>query len=123
MTSDYKLPETEYEHKDFLKNTASEIYILSQLMNFLDDEKIEEMMDRTLYIINRPMIPKEKAAALVVQFQAMALYSKSCGLSYGYNLGDPTMNSKEKANRKGIYNSLSEQFDRMAQSLKYLVNL
>lgn len=111
----------EYEAREQVYYSSNTVFELSELNSFLKDDKIEDMLDRTLKVIAKPTIPKEKAAALVAQFQAMSLYCKSKSLSYGYVLGANA--GSENSKKKAVYNTLAKEFHEMAQSTKYLVNL
>lgn len=111
----------EYDARAEIIQKAETVFELAELNSFLKDDNIEAMLDRMLNIIAKPMIPKEKAAAVLTQYQAMSLYCKSKALTYGYVLNSNA--GSENSKRKSIYNTLAKEFHEMAQSMKYLVNV
>ncbi len=101
--------------KDSPLEYLSEIQELVDMVDFMQDDALEEAIARTVKLMVKPDIPIKFLAPLIVQYEAWATIfalrgKKLMVLPSGH----------EPAKRKNFYLSASERFQRMADALKHM---
>lgn len=91
------------------------------LIEFMEDELIQKYLQKVADIIAQPFLSKEKAAAAVVGFEALANHFSARGCVYIYVVGAKP-NSRENK-KKGVYQTLSKKCTDMSHALKKLMEL
>ena len=100
---------------------VSEIQEVIDMKNFLEDDAFEQAIDQAVNAITNPFVPKEKVAALVIQFEAYAMLFDTKAKNYMYvNKGEAGSDSNKK---KNIYMGLVERCHEMSNALKILVRV
>lgn len=115
---EFVFPKDEYDARYQLMQRAAEIYELIELNKFLQDEDIEKTLDKALKVIANSTLPAAKAAALVNEYQSLALICKAKALSYVYVVGANA--GSEASKKKSIYQTLAKEFQECAHSMKVL---
>lgn len=92
---------------------------LSELMEYMEDDTLNEMIDLAIKVLAQPHLKPETAERLLVQFQAASV-------KFGFLAITFTTIKKGKAGtdenyKKNIYYEARDLCDKMAASLKYIV--
>ena len=96
----------------------SDIDELLEVSNFINSEQVDQALGTIVKIVQKPDIPPQAAAGLIVKLQAI---SSVCAVQAAYykNL-KPGKAGTEEYKRKNMYYSLHEAINELCQALKYL---
>lgn len=96
----------------------SEVDELLEVSKFFGDSKVDEAIGYIVKIIEKPDMPLQVAAALIVKLQAI---SSMCAVQAAYykNL-KPGKAGTEDYQRKNMFYSLHEAINELVAALKYL---
>lgn len=109
----------EYEARKEVFVIVADIADLVKTVEFMEDEEVEKAMDKVLSLVANPVMNQEKAAVLIVYFQALSVHFTTRGSAYVYAIG--ASKSGPEAKRKGFYLTLAKKCDDMSNALKYMV--
>jgi hypothetical protein len=96
----------------------SRIDALVELESFLDDKDVEDAIQLVMRLIANPDVSPQKAPPLIVKVQALSARFQIEASTYTYLIKGKAGTDEYK--KKGLYHSLSNALDSLAQSLKYL---
>lgn len=111
----------EYEAREECMVLASEIDDLVKTFEFMEDEEVEKALNKVTELIAQPVMSQEKAAVLIVFFQALSVHFTARGSAYVYTLGESKTSKDSK--KKGFYLTLAKKCDNMCDALKYMVKV
>jgi hypothetical protein len=97
----------------------SELQDLVDLNDFMADEELGEAMDLAMKCIAKPDMPPAKARTALLRMQALAFRFRMQAATYTY-IHTGKAGTPENV-KKNVYFAASEQCDKLAQTLKYLV--
>ena len=101
--------------------SVNEIADLAKTVEFMEDAEVEKALDKVIELIGNPVMNQEKAAVLIVYFQALSTHFTARGSAYVYALG--ASKTGPDAKRKGMYLTLAKKCDDMSNALKYMVKV
>lgn len=116
---------SEITYKDEAAVVASELDEFAELekamIEFMDDDLIQKYLEKVADVLANPFVAKEKAAAAVVGFEALANHFTARGLTYIYVVGAKANTRESK--RKSVYQTLAKKCTDMSNALKKLMEL
>lgn len=95
---------------------ASEAFELNQINEFMEDDRVEKALLKLTSILANPEVNPSKVSKHIVECQALSAYFAIKATFYA-GIGK---NEPEAARKKNIYYTMKENFDLLAQSLKYI---
>lgn len=96
----------------------SRIDALVELESFLDDKDVEDAIDLVMRLIANPDVSPQKAPPLIVKVQALSARFQLEASTYTYLIKGKAGTDEYK--KKGLYFSLADALEKLANSLKYL---
>lgn len=106
------------EHSDGLVY-LSNIQDLVDLADFMDDQDFTDACELAMKCVAKPDLPPASAKTALVKMQGYAFMFRMKGQVFMTIKAGKTGTEENK--KKNVYFSLSEQCDKMAQTLKYLL--
>lgn len=97
---------------------VSEITEFNEISLYLQDEDVDAAMEKIINLIARPNVPLDKVGPLVVWLQALSV---KFNLQGKYHMLYSTGEKEEKTRKKNTYLALSDDLEKLANALKYLV--
>jgi hypothetical protein len=94
-----------------------EITEFNDMHEQLSDETLDQALALVVKLVMKPDVPAVKAAALIVQLQAMATKFKMQATYY--KVMDVGRSGTEQYKKKNIYFSISDSLDKLVDAIKY----
>lgn len=108
------------EEEKTIPELISEITEFNEISDFLSDEDVDQAMATIIRLIAKPNVPASTAAPLIVQLQALS--AKFDLMAKYHMLYTPTIKEdKTKSQKKNTFMTLSDQLEKLANAVKYLV--
>lgn len=96
--------------------TVSDSFELNKINDFMKDEQVNNALLKLTTVLANPDLQPAKISKHIVQCQAMSAYFAMKATFYmGIGKDEP-----DAAKKKNVYFTMKEQFDKLAQSLKYV---
>lgn len=94
-----------------------EITEFNDLHKEMSDETLDEALALIVKLVMKPDVPSVKAAALIVQLQAMSAKFKMQATHYKViNVG---RSGTDQYKRKNVYFAMSDSLDKLVDAIKY----
>ena len=98
--------------------TVSRVTEFNDLNDFMKDPDLDAVLDLVIRMIAKPDVPPVKAAALLVQLQALSFKFSMLSTTYSTIKKGPP--GSPNNNRKNIYYTVSSSLDSLVAALKFL---
>ena len=109
------------EHVPVPREEATRIIESSKELNhvatLLDDDDVFQVLAYVVTLIEKPDIPAVTATPLINKLQALSFKFKIAARAYMTE----NMNTKANRDKKNLFETLSDQSDKLAAALKYTV--
>jgi hypothetical protein len=107
------------EYDESVTDKVLTVYELAKIGDFLDDEDVRSVLVKVVKIIQKPEVPANKAAPMMLKLQALAFEFKAKGKYYMLQ----GKGEKDASIKKNHYLSLADEIDKLVSVLKYITKV